>query len=145
MIQKETVNQNTVESYKLFKIKGNSMFPLLKNNDTIRIKPLKEEPKVGNCYVFQYHSDLYIHRLLRRENNQYTFLGDNTDNYHTVPRESIKGVPCISENKTIRWIINIINKYFIKKRNSFFNTYLRIKIIHIIFLLFNGGSYEKKI
>lgn len=60
-----------------FKVKGNSMFPLLRNGkDIVFVSPVNQ-PIVKKDVVLFYHKGRYVlHRVIKIEGNAYTIQGD---------------------------------------------------------------------
>ncbi len=49
-------------------VKGNSMYPLLKDGDRLHVRPLQEHPQPGDIIVFPRMNGLVAHRLLTIRN-----------------------------------------------------------------------------
>jgi signal peptidase I len=77
-----------------FKVKGHSMFPLLRNNkDEVTLSPLDRDPAVMDIVLFRYRGKHILHRIISIEGDTYTIQGDGiylSSEYCT--REEIIGV-----------------------------------------------------
>lgn len=63
-----------------FRLKGNSMFPLLRNGkDTVILEKCNlDSLKPMDVVLFRYKGNHVLHRILRRENNQLLIQGDGS-------------------------------------------------------------------
>jgi hypothetical protein len=63
-----------------FCLKGNSMFPLLRNGkDTVILEKCNQDTlKPMDVVLFRYKGNHVLHRILRRENNQLLIQGDGS-------------------------------------------------------------------
>ena len=60
-----------------FKVKGHSMYPLLRNNkDEVTLSPLTRDPAVMDIVLFRYRGKHVLHRIIAIEGNTYTIQGD---------------------------------------------------------------------
>ena len=59
---------------------GDSMSPLIRENDLLVIEPVKEPLEVGNIPLYKRDSGQYVlHRIVKIKNGKYTMKGDNRD------------------------------------------------------------------
>lgn len=70
-------------------VNGISMFPTLRNTDTILLEPLTTEPKIGDVLLFLINDIHIVHRLIRREGDVYVMQGDNNYTTERVRRQDI--------------------------------------------------------
>ena len=63
-----------------FRLKGNSMFPLIRNErDVVVLSPcVKEELQVMDVVLFRYRGNHVLHRILRREGSTLHLQGDGS-------------------------------------------------------------------
>lgn len=63
-----------------FRLKGHSMFPLLRNgkDDVILYPYKKEELAPMDVVLFKYHNKHLLHRIIRREGNHLLMQGDGS-------------------------------------------------------------------
>ena len=81
------------------RISGNSMNPILFNNETVNAKK-KSNYKPGDILIFRYkHNDLLAHRLLMIKNNRYYCKGDNSFRIEDIDYDQILGVVLIDDDK----------------------------------------------
>ena len=60
-----------------FRVKGHSMFPLLRNNkDEVTLSPLNRQPEINDIVLFRYHGKHILHRIIAIDGNTYTIQGD---------------------------------------------------------------------
>ena len=60
-----------------FKVKGHSMYPLLRNNkDEVTLSPLTRDPSLMDIVLFRYRGKHVLHRIIAIEGNTYTIQGD---------------------------------------------------------------------
>ena len=56
-----------------FKVKGHSMYPLLRNGkDEVTLSPLEKVPAVNDIVLFRYHGKHILHRIISIEGDTYT-------------------------------------------------------------------------
>ncbi|MCR5444690.1 MAG: VanZ family protein [Bacteroidales bacterium] len=60
---------------------GTSMWPTLRESDTLTLVPLQDEPAVGDVLFFHHMGRRVVHRLIKHEGSTYLLQGDN--NYGT--------------------------------------------------------------
>lgn len=102
-------------------IRGNSMFPTLKEGDTVTIK--KKTYKKGDILVFRYaDNELLVHRLLKMEDEMYYCKGDNSFRLEEVSSNDIvgavlyiNGTPVVKSSKKFIKASLDINKLFIEQ------------------------------
>lgn len=71
---------------------GNSMWPMLRNRkDQFVIIPITEEIEPGEVALFQQKGKLILHRVINRNESEYTLRGDNCVSCEHTPREAIIG------------------------------------------------------
>ena len=77
-----------------FKVKGNSMYPLLRNGiDEVTLSPLYKEPDKMDIILFKYNGKHILHRIINIKDGVYTIQGDGIyASYETCVREDIIGV-----------------------------------------------------
>ncbi len=96
-----------------FSIKGNSMEPLLRDGDLVRICKTTCF-KTGDCYIFKNNDKLLLHRLAHRCGDYFYFIGDNSNNFEKVSREQICGVLYDSRcNFLEKKLISFINRLYL--------------------------------
>ena len=60
-----------------FKVKGNSMYPLLRNNrDEVTVSPYNCNPEKMDLVLFRYKGMHVLHRIIAVEGNKYIIQGD---------------------------------------------------------------------
>ena len=60
-----------------FKVKGHSMYPLLRNGkDEVTLSPLEKVPTFNDIVLFRYHGKHILHRIISIESDTYTIQGD---------------------------------------------------------------------
>ncbi len=123
------------------RVEGNSMYPTIKNNQNIKILPKENELVPGKLYIFNYRSKIIIHRLLKKQNNNCIFIGDNTSNIHHIKNDEILGMAKIQENRYFVLSVMLLNSFFYNKRtDSFIMNRIRTKIIRLIYLFTHWGK-----
>lgn len=77
-----------------FKVKGNSMYPLLRNNkDEVTLSPLTRDPSVMDIVLFRYRSKHVLHRIIAINGNTYIIQGDGIYlSYEKCTRDDIIGL-----------------------------------------------------
>lgn len=77
-----------------FKVKGNSMYPLLRNGlDEVTLSPICKEPTKMDIVLFKYKGKHILHRIIEIKESVYTIQGDGIyASYETCVREDIIGV-----------------------------------------------------
>ena len=113
-----------------FSVKGNSMWPLLKDGQRVRITTIKKPLKKGKCYLFAYKNALYIHRMLKVTGRKACFIGDYSEKIEEVPIESIIGELDSSQNRIVLFIFNLINWIYINTAPGLFR---RMRIRNRVF------------
>lgn len=74
-----------------FRVYGNSMYPIIKDNDTIKIQK-REQYNVGDIIVFGYKNNaLLVHRLLKINGDVYFCKGDNAFRLEDIVYDDIVG------------------------------------------------------
>ena len=60
-----------------FRVKGNSMYPLLRDSkDEVTLSPLNCTPKVNDIVLFRYRGKHVLHRIISFDGDTYTIQGD---------------------------------------------------------------------
>lgn len=60
-----------------FKVKGTSMFPLLRNEkDEVLLSPIAEEPKKMDIVLFRYNGKHILHRIIDIKDGRFIIQGD---------------------------------------------------------------------
>jgi signal peptidase I len=99
-----------------FVVKSNSMYPTIKKNEVVFVRMLEqgEKLKKGMICVFAMNGILAVHRLVKIENNNATFCGDNVVRQERINLKNILGI-CIIKEKKIKTnsitLLNIIAYY----------------------------------
>ena len=77
-----------------FKVKGHSMYPLLRNNnDEVTLSPLTRDPAVMDIVLFRYREKHVLHRIIAIKGDTYTIQGDGIYiSCEKCTREDIIGV-----------------------------------------------------
>ena len=77
-----------------FKVKGNSMYPLLRNGiDEVTLSPICKEPAKMDIVLFKYRGKHILHRIIDIKDGVYIIQGDGIySSYETCVREDIIGV-----------------------------------------------------
>lgn len=76
-------------------VQGNSMLPfIIGGKDTVTLIPyLDEDLPLGTAAFYQWNGNYMIHRLVRKDDTHYHFLGDgNIYRIETVPRKNVIGI-----------------------------------------------------
>lgn len=83
-----------------FKVKGNSMLPLIKNNDIIEIVK-NDLYKLGDIVLYKYYDLLIVHRIIKIKVNQYYLKGDNGSKIDIIDKINILGKMKGNDDKNI--------------------------------------------
>lgn len=79
-----------------FVVKGNSMYPFLRNNqDYVKIVRLESgDLKWGQIVLFRYENRYLLHRIIRKKGTNYYLRGDNNWSFHleTCKKEDVCGI-----------------------------------------------------
>ena len=113
-----------------FTVKGNSMWPLLKDGQRASISAIKMPLKRGKCYLFVNKNLLYMHRLFRMSDNKASFIGDYSEKIEEVPVEAIIGELEHKQNRITLFILNLINSIYI---NTVPGVFRRMRIRNRVF------------
>jgi hypothetical protein len=127
----------------IFKVRGMSMFPLLKDKrDSVKLESIVEDPKKKDIILYKRDNGQFVlHRIIKVKDGLYTLVGDNQHvKEYPIRRDQILGVvtSIIRKGKEID-----LNKSFFYKMYSFFwcfNLFIRrviLKIMHTV----NKNSY----
>ena len=127
----------------IFKVRGMSMFPLLRDQrDSVKLELIKEDPKKRDIILYKRDNGQFVlHRIIKVKDGIYTLVGDNQHvKEYPIRRDQILGVvtSIVRKGKEID-----LNKSFFYKMYSFFwcfNLFIRrviLKIIHTV----NKNSY----
>lgn len=68
---------------------GRSMWPTIRESDTLVLSPLQGEPTVGDVLLFHHNGRRVVHRLVGREGAVYIMQGDNNYGTEQVGRADI--------------------------------------------------------
>lgn len=119
-----------------FRLKGHSMFPLLRNDkDEIILGPfLKEELRQMDVVLFKYKGKHLLHRILKREGNQLYIQGDGSFvGKEECTTDDVVGKVCaiVRNSNRITYVENWQWKLpsFIWKNTGIFRTFL-LRILH---------------
>lgn len=78
----------------IFKVKGNSMYPFLRNGiDSVKLVPVNQPLVKNDVVIFKFNGNHILHRIIKIDGERYILQGDGvikTREYCT--REDIKGV-----------------------------------------------------
>ena len=127
----------------IFKVRGMSMFPLLRDRrDSVTLKKIDEAPKNRDIILYKRDSGQFVlHRIVKVENGVYTLVGDNQSQLeYPIRLDQILGV-VVSINRKGKEIDLSKSKFY--KVYSYlwcFNIFIRrviLKIIHTV----NKNSY----
>ena len=114
-------------------VHGNSMWPLLKDGQRVRVSIVKKPLKKSKCYLFIYKNSLYIHRLFEIQNDRVLFIGDYSEKIEEVSKEAIVGELKLDQNRLILFVLSVLNDIFIKIAPGFLKGLrIRKKIFSII-------------
>lgn len=127
----------------IFKVRGMSMFPLLKDKrDSVKLESIVEDPKKKDIILYKRDNGQFVlHRIIKVKDGLYTLVGDNQHvKEYPIRRDQILGVvtSIIRKGKEID-----LNKSLFYKMYSFFwcfNLFIRrviLKIMHTV----NKNSY----
>lgn len=93
------------------RLKGNSMYPLIKNDEIIKVKPLKENDlTVGDIVVFKADTLITVHRFLKEHASNGTIITTKGDSnmFFDPPNQKIDIIgKVISVEKSTGTIINL--------------------------------------
>lgn len=80
-----------------FRVKGNSMYPLLRNNkDEVTVAPSSNVPKAMDIVLFRYKGKHILHRIIGTDGTRYIIQGDGIyTNKEQCTIEDIVGVVTI--------------------------------------------------
>jgi hypothetical protein len=109
-------------------IKGNSMYPNLKENTLVKIHPLKTL-SAGDCCVYLQRGILVIHRLLFKRNRWAYIAGDNDIKIEKIAIETIIGVAECNESLSKKTVITLINYLFLPLNKTVFFKF-RFRILY---------------
>ena len=114
-------------------VKGNSMWPLLKDGQNVKVSAIKKPLKRGKCYLFVYKNQLYMHRLLKVSNSQACFIGDYSEKTEEVPLDAIIGELENKQSWIALFIVNVINSIYINTDPGIFKRMrIRNKVFSIL-------------
>lgn len=76
-----------------FKVKGNSMYPFLRNGkDEVVLSPLQHDPKLLDIVLFKYKGKHVLHRIIDIDSGIYTIQGDGIfSSFEQCTRDDIIG------------------------------------------------------
>jgi len=102
---------------KIFTVQGTSMRPTLHSGEKIAAVCPPEKIRFGYCYIFLFQRKVYIHRLVKKVNDKYFFIGDNSALVHEITELEFIGEIQIKEGAISAQLIRFINLIFVKKNN----------------------------
>lgn len=85
LVEEQLADGNRVK----ISIGGKSMLPTLSRSDVIFLEPLQGEPEIGDVLFFRLGGNHIVHRLVRREGDNYVMQGDNNQGVERVCREGL--------------------------------------------------------
>ena len=81
--------------FKIFKVKGNSMFPNFLDNDFVFITSFFKKLKEDDVIISKFNNDTIIKRINKIKDNRYYITGDNkeesSNSFGFVNKENILG------------------------------------------------------
>ena len=61
----------------IFKVKGNSMYPFLRNGiDSVKLAPVNQQLVKNDVVLFKYNGKHVLHRIIRTDGKSFTLQGD---------------------------------------------------------------------
>ena len=61
----------------IFKVKGNSMYPFLRNGiDSVRLAPVNQPLVKNDVVIFKYYGNQILHRIIKIDGERYILQGD---------------------------------------------------------------------
>jgi len=73
-----------------------SMHPLLKDGDSVQVKPLSQKEKfdieVGTIVLLEHNNELIVHRLVDSHDSFYVEKGDRNGSRRNISQEDVIGV-----------------------------------------------------
>lgn len=121
------------ENNKHVPIQGNSMSPLLRHNQKVRIVPFDGLLKRGHCYVFIYNGSLVVHRLVGAAKSVAIFMGDKSCSREEVSVDHVLGEVAVQQNALSILLINTITAFLVDVLEFMpFNLRLRKYLVLII-------------
>ncbi len=78
----------------IIKVKGNSMYPFLRNGiDSVKIEPVNQQLGNNDVVIFYYNGRHILHRIIKIEGEKYTMQGDSIlITTETCTRKDIIGI-----------------------------------------------------
>lgn len=114
-------------------VRGNSMWPMLKDGQRVKIAKIKRPLKIGRCYLFVYKNLLYTHRLFRISDNKTCFIGDYSGKIEEIPVEAIIGELKYDQKRITNFILSLFNSIYFTIDNGIFKKMrLRNKFFSVI-------------
>jgi hypothetical protein len=102
------------QGFMVFCIQGNSMEPLLREGDSIKVFNVIFL-KPGECYIFKHNGKMMIHRLAGKHREDYFFIGDNSNCFEKVKRDQIYGILYGNpSNKMAKQLIRMVNWLYLQ-------------------------------
>lgn len=87
----------------ILRVKGRSMLPFLRETDIITLIPVdKDNLKVGDIVLFRYRKKYFLHRIIRKKNENIVLQGDAIKEHF--------------ERTTTKWVIAILQK--VQRKNG---------------------------
>ena len=127
----------------IFKVRGMSMFPLLRDRrDSVTLKKIDEAPKNRDIILYKRDSGQFVlHRIVKVENGLYTLVGDNQSQLeYPIRLDQILGVVVAINRKGKEIDLSKSKFYKVYSYLWCFNIFIRrviLKIIHTV----NKNSY----
>ena len=79
---------------KLYRVKGDSMFPFIKEGDYVLVKKLSDENyKIGNVVIFRRNTgERIVHRVVKRDRKEFVYIkGDKYSLCERIKLSNIEG------------------------------------------------------
>jgi hypothetical protein len=126
-----------------FSIQGNSMYPLVKQGQTLAVSMLDDTTalKRGGLYVFTMHGILAVHRFARMRKGKAVFSGDNCATTEQIARRDVVGSCDLRQQPMLCRCVNMVNMLLdllpFSRRVLFY--------IKKVLVTLMEGIYEKKL
>ncbi|MFP4479165.1 MAG: S24/S26 family peptidase [Candidatus Izemoplasmatales bacterium] len=86
----KTINDTLLANKSVsFMVKGHSMSPFLKNEESEVFLKTKDNYQIYDICLFKYKDDYRLHRLIKVSNQNYYFRGDHLYQYEIVSKDHI--------------------------------------------------------
>jgi len=114
------------------RVNGHSMFPFIRNKETVTIAPAKRTLKPGCIYLYiSKGNTCKIHRFIKKMGNRAVFAGDNSNMFEFVNENEIIGQVLKEQHWSIRKISVYLNT-MVLQCNCRFLLFLRKRIHRIL-------------